>query len=107
MLNPRRVVRASLAALALLACDGPAQAADPDQAAAERGKAALTLHGYLKPAWSDEAYQRAGKSWGPGAPDPDKDPAAYDDAFRRRYGLHPAPYPNDGLPMGLRKGVLP
>ena len=22
-----------------------------------------------------------------------------------RYGLHPAPYPNDGLPMGLRRGI--
>src|SRR5207245_645048 len=30
--------------------------------------------------------------------------AAYASAFRQRYGLHPAPYPNDGLPMGLRRG---
>jgi mono/diheme cytochrome c family protein len=33
-------------------------------------------------------------------------PADYDAAFRARYGLHPAPYPNDGLPMGLRKANL-
>ena len=28
-------------------------------------------------------------------------------AFRHHYGLHPAPYPNDGLPMGLRRGIGP
>ena len=33
-------------------------------------------------------------------------PADYDAAFRERYGLHPAPYPNDGLPMGLRKAAI-
>ena len=29
-------------------------------------------------------------------------PADFDRLFRERYGLHPAPYPNGGLPMGLR-----
>jgi mono/diheme cytochrome c family protein len=33
-------------------------------------------------------------------------PTDYDAAFRDRYGLHPAPYPNDGLPMGLRKSNI-
>ena len=28
-------------------------------------------------------------------------------AFNRRYGLNPAPFPNDGLPMGLRRGNGP
>ncbi|MGE3818128.1 MAG: hypothetical protein AB7I30_01720 [Isosphaeraceae bacterium] len=78
-----------------------------DLTAAERGKAALTLHGYLKPAWSDDAYRNVGKLWGPDAPDPDADPVGYAAAFRERYGLHEAPYPNDGLPMGLRKGEFP
>ena len=28
-------------------------------------------------------------------------------SFRYRYGLHPAPFPNDGLPLGLRRGIGP
>src|SRR5205823_1729647 len=73
--------------------------------AEERGRGALTSRSFLGPAWSAGAYKKAGKFWGPGAPDPDKDPAAYAAAFNRRYGLHPAPYPNDGLPMGLRRAT--
>ena len=76
-----------------------------DTTAAERGRIALTLQGFLKPEWSDAAYRRAGGLWDQPAPDPDRDPAGYAAAFRYRYGLHPAPYPNDGLPMGLRRGI--
>src|SRR5207247_2684455 len=86
------------------------QAADPgrshrgvaDPAAAERGRVALTLTGFLKPEWSEAAYRRAGRLWDEPAPDPDRDPAGYAAAFRDHYGLHPAPYPNNGLPMGPR-----
>jgi mono/diheme cytochrome c family protein len=74
---------------------------------AERGRIALTLTGFLKPEWSERAYRRVGHFWDQPAPDPDKDPAAYAAAFRHRYGLHPAPYANDGLPMGLRRGLGP
>lgn len=84
-----------------------ARADDPKTSAAERGKAALTLHGYLKPVWSEDAYRNVGKLWEADAPDPDEAPAAYAAAFRDRYGLNEAPYPNDGLPMGLRKGEFP
>ena len=77
----------------------------PDATAAERGRVALTLRGFLKPEWSDAAYRRAAQLWDRPAPDPDSDPAGYAAAFRYRYGLHPAPYPNDGLPMGLRRGI--
>src|SRR5690349_24887310 len=83
----------------------PAAADEPDPGAVERGRVALTLSGYLPPAWNESAYRNAGRLWGTGAPDPDREPEAYAVAFRHRYGLHPAPYPNDGLPMGLRKGV--
>jgi hypothetical protein len=79
----------------------------PDPAAAERGRVAMTLKGYLKPAWGDEAYAKAGTLWGPDAPDPVRQPEAYAAAFARRYGLHPAPFSNDGLPMGLRRGNGP
>ncbi len=78
-----------------------------DPAAAERGRIALTLRGFLKPEWSAPAFATAGRLWDFPAPDFDRDPAAYRAAFERRYGLHPAPYPNDGLPMGLRRGINP
>jgi hypothetical protein len=73
-----------------------------DGASVERGRLALTQHSYLKAEWSIEAYRGAWKLWNISAPDPDKDPEGYARAFARHYGLHPAPYPNDGLPMGLR-----
>src|SRR5262245_15066289 len=76
-------------------------------AAAERGRVALTLTGFLKPEWSDAAYSQAGRLWDQPAPDPSEDPAGYAAAFRQRYGLHPAPYANEGLPMGLRRGLGP
>jgi len=73
-----------------------------DAATARRGKEALTQHSYLKAEWSIDAYKKAAKLWGQPAPDPDKDPEGYARAFAGYYGLHPAPFPNDGLPMGLR-----
>jgi hypothetical protein len=75
-------------------------AAPPDPA---RGAQALQGRAFLPAAWSATAYARAGQLWNPPGPDPQRDPEAYLDAFSRRYGLHPAPYPNEGLPMGLRR----
>ena len=46
-----------------------------DRAAAERGRAALLLEGFLKPEWSEAAYRNAGRLWEGPAPDPEKDPA--------------------------------
>ncbi len=97
----------------LMAMTGPCPAGEPegspsrplDATAVERGRVALTLHGFLKPEWRDAAYRRAGTLWDEPAPDPDRDPAGYAAAFAHRYGLHAAPYPNDGLPMGLRRGI--
>jgi len=87
---------------------GPAVAHSAfDPTAAERGRLALTIKGFLKPAWSESVYRNAARQWDQPAPDPDIDPAGYAAAFRYRYGLHPAPYPNDGLPMGLRRGLGP
>ncbi len=80
---------------------------DEDREAAERGRIALTSTGYLRPAWSAESYRNVSKVWGITAPDAEREPDAYASAFDRRYGLNPAPYPNDGLPMGLRKGNEP
>ncbi|ADV61501.1 hypothetical protein Isop_0912 [Isosphaera pallida ATCC 43644] len=82
---------------------------DPDAAA--RGRAALVGRSFLSPVWSESAYKRVVELWNdrldsePSPPDPERDPQAYAQAFQHRYGLHPAPFPNDGLPMGIRKAV--
>jgi hypothetical protein len=70
--------------------------------AVERGRVALTQRSYLKAEWSIDAYRSAGKLWGLPTPDPIRDPAGYAREFARHYGLQAAPYPNEGLPMGLR-----
>jgi mono/diheme cytochrome c family protein len=81
-----------------------AAGSDPEPTA-ERGQRALTSKGYLPPAWSSSAYRKARSQWpdAQSAPKPDLDATGYAVAFRARYGLHPAPYPNNDLPMGLRK----
>jgi mono/diheme cytochrome c family protein len=93
---------------------GPVMAGSPtgsgasvDAAAAERGRVALTLNGLLKPEWSEGVYRDAARLWDQPAPDADNDPNGYAAVFRYRYGLHPAPFPNDGLPLGLRRGIGP
>lgn len=78
-----------------------ARGAGPDPEAAERGRVALTSKSYLSPAWDLDALEKAGRLWGA----EDRDPAASADAINRYYGLHPAPFPNDGLPMGLRRAT--
>jgi hypothetical protein len=66
---------------------------------AQRGKANLLTKVYNPPTMAMSNYHNAWKHWGvDGKPDA-KD---YDRLFRERYGLHPAPFPNNGLPMGLR-----
>lgn len=75
---------------------GTAEPASPTPA--ERGHKALTTTAFIPAFWKTPAYGNAWKQWGV-----KEKPADYDAAFRDRYGLHPAPYPNDGLPMGLRK----
>ncbi len=87
---------ALLAALLVL----PVAGADT---AAQRGKKALLTRTYDPARVPRTAYDNAWKHWGV---DKKPDPDDYDRLFRDRYGLHPAPYPNDGLPMGLRKGEL-
>jgi hypothetical protein len=65
---------------------------------AERGEKLLFGRAFNPPAWSAQAYQNIWRSWGKGA----VQPARFDEATRTRYGLHPAPFANDGYPMGLR-----
>lgn len=76
----------------------PAFASAAEPTAAERGRAALESRAFIRAFWPTFAYEQAWKQWGLKSK-----PADYAGAFRERYGLHAAPYPNDGYPMGLRK----
>ena len=69
-----------------------------ERTAAERGADAVHRLSSSPPVLGLEAYEDAWKQWGV----PEK-PADYARAFRERYGLHPAPYENRGLPMGLHE----
>jgi hypothetical protein len=67
------------------------------ETSAERGREAV--HRPLNPPfWSPRAYENAWKRWGVTEKPPD-----YAIAFRDRYGMHPAPYENGGLPMGFTR----
>jgi hypothetical protein len=106
MTGARRRIMGLIAGGFVAGCGAIALAGRPEPSPAEAGRNHLTGESFLRPVWKDEAYRRAGSVWGGGAPDPEKDPAAYARAFGARYGLHPAPFPNDGLPMGLKRGAL-
>jgi mono/diheme cytochrome c family protein len=67
-----------------------------EKTAAERGRYAV-VHWSLNPSlWPRETYDDVWKQWGV-----KEKPADYDRLFRERYGLHPSPVENNGLPMGL------
>jgi len=98
----RLIAGCTCACLACVATHARGGSTPSDHGAAERDRLALLQHSYLKTEWQIDAYRNAGKHWGTPAPDPDRDPEGYARAFALYYGLHPAPYPNEGLPMGLR-----
>src|SRR5262245_32930554 len=89
--------RAALPALLGAALLGPSARADTP---AQRGRKALLGKSYSPPTMAVTAYDNAWKYWGLKEKPA---PADYDRLFRERYGLHPAPYPNGNLPMGLRR----
>src|SRR5687767_1830875 len=66
--------------------------------AAQRGEQKLLGRNYVPGVVPLASYHNAWKLWGV-----QERPADFDAAARARYGLHPAPYPNNGLPMGLRE----
>src|SRR5262249_34090467 len=70
------------------------------ESAADRGRKALLEKTYNPAVWTPDAFANVWKRW----PGVTEKPADYDRAVRDYYGLHPAPYPNAGLPMGLREG---
>ena len=71
---------------------------------AERGQKALLEKSFDPASMTFLAYDNAWKEWGLKEKPA---PADYARLFRERYGLHPAPYPNNGYPMGLREAPLP
>lgn len=75
-----------------------------DTDSVERGKKALLGRSFSPPTITLDAYGQLWRQWGL-----DKKPASeeYRRIFRDRYGLHEAPYPNNGFPMGLRPAALP
>jgi hypothetical protein len=91
-------------AIAVLISPSLAWAVSPavDPQAAERGRKALEQRSFNPPVWSFSAYENVWKQWGLSLQPHEKE---FAEEFRRRYGLHPAPFPNDGLPMGLRKNT--
>jgi mono/diheme cytochrome c family protein len=66
----------------------------------ERGEKALLGRHFTPGTIPVGAYKSVWKVWDPKAVDK---PADFDEQLRERYGLHPAPYPNGGYPMGLRE----
>lgn len=87
--------------MAMLAPAAPVGAAGADAVA--RGQKALLGKCYAPPTMTRRAYEEVWKQWGAKEK---PTPADYDRLYRRRYGLHEAPYPNGGLPMGLRPAAL-
>ena len=65
---------------------------------AERGKKLLEETAYIPAFWPTAAYNRVWRQWNVA-----EKPNEYAEVVAKRYGLHKAPYDNDGLPMGLRK----
>ncbi len=79
-----------------------AQPADKD--AVRRGADAVRGKPPMNPAtFSATSFPNVWKQWGLKEKPPD-----FDRLVRERYGLHPAPYENNGLPMGLHysRGLL-
>ncbi len=97
------MLRSSIAVLTLALASIPALTAEKEHALtpSERGYKALTQTPFIPAFWTQNALPTVWKQWGVSAK-----PADYSEALRDRYGLHPAPYPNDGLPMGFRKAPL-
>jgi hypothetical protein len=68
---------------------------------ASLGKKLLTEKAFIKAFWPTAAYENLWKVWGLR-----EKPKNYESAVRERFGLHPAPFANNGYPMGLRKADL-
>src|SRR5262245_61703663 len=64
-----------------------------------RGRRNMTEKAYIPGTWTRSAFEKAWQRW----PNQTVKPDNYDLAFREHYGLHEAPFDNNGLPMGLKQ----
>src|SRR3954454_10880366 len=86
--------------LTAVLCVADLRAAAPfTETPAQRGRRFLLTRSYNPATMAANAYDVAWKHWGVKERPKGDD---YAGLFRERYGLHPAPYENGGLPMGLR-----
>lgn len=92
---------ASILALCLITIAVSASEPDTTKPSPQRGYELLTTKAFVPAIWSRSAYDNAWKVW-----KLTEKPGNFDALARERYGLHPAPYPNDGLPMGLRSTTM-
>lgn len=97
-------MRGSLLGVGILIFAPAATVATAGVDAIERGRKAILSKCYAPPTMTRRAYDRVWKQWGVKEKPA---PHEYDRLVRQRYGLHEAPYPNGGLPMGLRPASLP
>ncbi len=97
------MTRTTLPGIGLFAVLATLPASAAEAPSAERGREALLGRAFNPPTMSRRAYDEVWRQWGlkekPAAAD-------YNRLYRERYGLHEAPYPNGGLPMGLRAADL-
>src|SRR5262245_45910077 len=90
----------SVVVLASLASGAPATEAEAPSA--EKGRQLLTSKHYTPPIMTLAAYEDIWRVWGL-----EKKPSRDElhRLFAERYGLQPAPYPNNGFPMGVREAM--
>jgi len=81
---------------------GSGLAAEKVPTPAERGRKALTGRAFVPASVSFAGYENLWKVWGL-----KEKPADFAKQLQKRYGLHPAEYPNNNLPMGLREAAGP
>lgn len=86
-----------IALVGIVAFTTPILLTGAEPTAAERGRKVLVERSFNPATMSMAAYDSAWKQWGLTSK-----PADYVRHYRERYGLHPAPYPNNNYPMGLR-----
>lgn len=75
----------------------PLHAKEKQLTAEQRGALAV-WHVYSPLAFSEKAYDNLWKQWGL-----KEKPEDYERAVRKRYGLHKAPFDNQGMPLGLHR----
>jgi mono/diheme cytochrome c family protein len=88
-----------LVGVALLGVADTSAWADDD--AARRGEKALQTRAFNPPFWTKDAWDNVWKQWGM-----KEKPADFAQQMRDRYGMHEAPFENQGYPLGMREAPI-